>query len=67
MENYQLHKRQGIITCIPKENKSKQFLKHWKPLTLLDTVYKVASGAIANIIKSVIDKLIDNDQTGFIK
>ena len=59
--------RQGIITCIPKENKPKQFLKNWRPLTLLDTVYKIASGAIANRIKSVIDKLIDKDQTGFIK
>ena len=55
------------ITCIPKENKPKQFLKNWRPLTLLDTVYKIASGAIANRIKSVIDKLIDKDQTGFIK
>ena len=59
--------RQEIITCIPKENKLKQFLKNWRPLTLLDTVYKIASGAIANRIKSVIDKLIDKDQTGFIK
>ena len=59
--------RQGIITCIPKENKPKQFLKNWRPLTLLDTVYKIASGAIANRIKLVIDKLIDKDQTGFIK
>ena len=59
--------RQGIITCIPKENKPKQFLKTWRPLTLLDTVYKIASGAIANRIKLVKDKLIDKDQTGFIK
>ena len=59
--------RQGIITCIPKENKPKQFLKNWRPLTLLDTVYKIASGAIANRFKSVIDQLRDKDQTGFIK
>ena len=31
--------RQGVITCIPKENKPKQFLKDWRPLTLLDIVY----------------------------
>ena len=59
--------RQGIITCIPKENKPKQFLKNWRPLTLLDTVYKIASGAIANRTKGVLDKLINKDQTGFIK
>ena len=42
-------------------------LNNWRPLTLLDTVYIIASGAIANRIKSVIDKLIDKDQLGFIK
>ncbi|MCU7801406.1 MAG: reverse transcriptase family protein, partial [gamma proteobacterium symbiont of Lucinoma myriamae] len=59
--------KQGIITCIPKDNKPKQFLKNWRPLTLLDTVYKLASGTIANRIKTVLDSIIDKDQTGFIK
>ena len=49
------------------ENKPKIFLKNWRPLTLLDTVYKLASGAIANRIKLVLDELINRDQTGFIK
>lgn len=59
--------RQGIITCIPKENKAKQFLKNWRPLTLLDTVYKIASGTIANRLKLVLDTIISKDQTGFLK
>lgn len=59
--------KQGIITCIPKDNKPKIFLKNWRPLTLLDTVYKLASGAIANRIKTVLDLIINKDQTGFIK
>ena len=44
--------KQGIITCIPKDNKPKIFLKNWRPLTLLDTVYKLASDTIANRIKN---------------
>ena len=40
--------KQGKITCIPKNNKPKKILKKWRPLTLLDTVYKIASGTIAN-------------------
>ena len=56
----------SIITCIPKPNKSKEFLKNWRPLILLNCTYKIASGCIANRIKSVLDKLIDKDQTGFI-
>ena len=62
-----LTQRQGIITCIPKENKPKNFLKNWRPLTLLDVVYKIASGAIANSLKQVLDIIICKDQTGFIK
>ena len=45
--------RLGLITCIPKENKPKQHLKNWRPLTLLDTVYKIASGAIAKRLKQL--------------
>jgi len=58
---------QGIITCIPKGDKPRQFLKNWRPITLLNTVYKIGSGSIANRLKQHINKLINNDQTGFIK
>jgi len=34
---------------------------------LLNTVYKIGSGSIANRLKTHINKLINNDQTGFIK
>ena len=57
----------GLIVCIPKENKSRNYLKNWRPITLLNTVYKIASGSIANRIKQVLDKLISTDQTGFIE
>ena len=59
--------KQGLITCIPKDSKPKQFLKNWRPLTLLDTVYKIASGTIANRMKTTLDHIINKDQTGFIK
>lgn len=58
--------REGIITCIPKENKSKELLKNWRPITLLNVVYKIASGTLANRLKKHLDKLINPDQTGFI-
>lgn len=57
----------GIITCLPKAGKQKQFLKNWRPISLLNVVYKVASGCIVNRIKSLLDKLLNKDQTGFIK
>ena len=36
-------------------------------MTLLDVVYKIASSAIANRLKLVLDEIIDKDQTGFLK
>ena len=61
-----LIQRQGIITLIPKENKSRQKITNYWPIYLLNTVYKIASASIANRIKTVIDKLISRDQSGFI-
>ena len=61
-----LIQRQCIITLIPKENKSRQKISNYRPICLLNTVYKIASASIANRIKTVIDKLISRDQSGFI-
>ena len=58
--------REGIITCIPKDNKPRHFVKNFRPISLLNCVYKIASGVIAARIKSTLHKLIHSDQTGFI-
>ena len=57
---------QGIITCIPKPNKPRQFLKNWRPISLLNVIYKLMSSVIANRLKTVLNKLINNDQKCFI-
>ena len=43
--------KEGLITCIPKGNKDKQFLKNWRPISLLNVSYKIVSACIANRIK----------------
>ena len=58
--------RQGIITCIPKGDKPRQFMKNWRPISLLNTTYKLASSCIAERIKLVLPQIINSDQTGFI-
>lgn len=58
--------KQGIITCITKEGKSKFYIKNWRPITLLNVVYKIGSGCIAQRIKNILEKIICTDQTGFI-
>ena len=70
-EGYKLGKlsvtqKQGIITCIPKGDISREFFKNWRPITLLNVIYKIASGCIAERLKTVLSKLISSDQTGFI-
>ena len=57
--------RKRIITCIPKDNKPRHFVKIFRPISLLNCVYKIASGVIAARIKSILHKLIHSDQTGF--
>ena len=59
--------KQGIITLIPKPDKDLDQLSNWRPISLLNLDYKIATKAIANRIKKVLSKIIDHDQTGFIK
>ena len=59
--------RQCIITCLPKTDKDRTFIKNWRPISLLSVIYKLASGAIAERIKPSLDQIISKCQTGFIK
>ena len=58
--------KQGVITCLPKPNKSRHYLQKWRPISLLNVVYKLAASVIANRMKTVLDKLINQNQKGFI-
>ena len=58
--------RLGIITLIPKGDKEKMFLKNWRPLTLLNALYKLVSGCIADRIKPKLETIINGDQKGFV-
>ena len=53
-----LVQRQGIITLLLEENKSRQNLTNYRPICLLNlnTVYKIASASIANRLKTALDK-----------
>ena len=59
--------RRGIIKLIPKKSIEPFYIRNWRPITLLNTDYKIAAKAIANRIKTVLPKLINSDQTGFTK
>jgi hypothetical protein len=59
--------RQGVIISIPKDDKPKQYLKNWRPISLLNTAYKIVSASISNRLKSVLPNIIYEDQKGFMK
>ena len=59
--------RQGVIKLIPKKDAQLYFIKNWRPITLLNTDYKIAAKSIANRINLVLPNLINHDQTGFLK
>ena len=50
--------RLGIITLIPKGEKDKKFISNWRPLTLLETLYKILSSTLAARLKPVLEKRV---------
>jgi hypothetical protein len=57
--------KEGIIICIPKGDKPREYLKNWRPISLLNVVYKIATSCIAERMKTILPKLISEDQSGF--
>ena len=40
--------KEGVIICIPKGDKPKDLITNWRPIPLLNVVYKIGSTCIAN-------------------
>jgi hypothetical protein len=59
--------QRSIITLLPKKGKDLELLKSWRPISLLNTDYKIATKIIAERINTVIKQIVHVDQTGFIK
>ena len=56
---------EGQIVFLPKKGKDKTLIKNLRPLTLLNTIYKIASGMMAERIKKVLPTIISKSQYGF--
>ena len=59
--------KQGIISILPKGDKPREFIKNWRPISLLNVSYKIASAWVANRMKKVLSYLIHENQKGFLK
>uniref|UniRef100_A0A8C2B6N7 Reverse transcriptase domain-containing protein n=1 Tax=Cyprinus carpio TaxID=7962 RepID=A0A8C2B6N7_CYPCA len=58
---------QGVITLIPKPEKDRNCLENWRPITLLNNDYKIFALVFANRLKEVLDTIIDESQSGFMR
>ncbi len=72
--NYGLNKgelsssqRQAVTTLIEKKGKDRCKLKNWRPISLLPVDYKIVSKVLAMRVEKIIHKLINTDQSGFVK
>ena len=59
--------KQGIITLIPKKGKDLTDLKSWRPLSLLNTDYKIIAKTLGNRLRTVLTELISPDQVGYMQ
>ena len=68
-ENRQLSicQRRSIITLVPKKDKPTNLLGNLRPISLLNTDYKISTKAIAKRLEAVLPLVINADQTGYIK
>jgi exonuclease III len=58
--------KQAVITLLDK-GKDRSLLKNWRPISLLNVDYKIASKTIANRMIKHLSKLIHPNQVGYVK
>ena len=62
-----IEQKRGILTLIPKKDKDSRWLKNWRPLTLLNTDYKILTKLLAMRMQNILKYIINSDQSGYIK
>ena len=58
--------RRGIINLIPKPGKDSRKIEQLRPITLLSADYKILEKAISNRLLVSYEKIISEDQKGFL-
>ena len=58
--------KHGIITLSFKKG-NKNHLNNWRPITLLNTDYKILTHILAQRLQTVLPKIISTDQNGYLK
>ena len=59
--------RNGITTLLPKKDKDPLLVKNYRPISLLNTDYKIIAKVMAKRLNSCLHQIIHDDQTGLMK
>ena len=62
-----IEQKRGLINLIPKKKKNRLILKNWRPISLLNTDYKLLAKILASRLQEVLPYIINQDQTGYLK
>jgi exonuclease III len=62
-----IDQRRGVINLIPKKEKDPRLIKNWRPISLLNTDYKIITKLLATRIKKVLPTVIHADQVAYLK
>lgn len=58
--------QQAIVTLIPKENSSCPNVGNFRPISLLNTDYKLFAKILSERLKKIVTEVISTDQAGFL-
>ena len=59
--------RRGVLRLIPKKGKDLTNVNNWRPISLLNTDYKILAHVLANRLQKVLPEVISKDQSGYLK
>jgi exonuclease III len=62
-----IEQKRGVLKLIPKKDKNPCFLKNWRPISLLNTDYKIIAQVFAIRLQEVLPSIISEFQNGYIK
>ena len=58
---------EGLVIFLPKIGKDPEKINAWRPLTMLNSIYKMCSGILAIRMDTIIVNVIHRQQYGFVK
>ena len=59
--------KRGVITLVPKQGKDVRHLSNWRPISVLNTDYKILTKLYALRLQTVLGDIINPDQVGYLK